>query len=313
MAKAKVSEVKSNFVFQECIDFIAHLNLERRLSSYTTRNYKHAIECFFQWLMVLEGRPIKPNEVKKDHARSYIIEAQSKYSRRTLRNHASGIRSFFKFCLVRNQVKTNPFHNLTLPKLEKQLPKILTKKQVFKLLKQPTLDQNSNTTPSFNALRDLLILELLYAGGIRVSELIGINYGDINFTDASIKVSGKGGKQRISPVGHRSLKTLSRFRELHANDTSNNAPIITNKYGRRLSIRSVQLLLKKYLNSAELPSDLTPHKLRHSFATHLLDNGADLRAVQELLGHSSLSTTQIYTHVSVSRLKEVHGLSHPRA
>lgn len=313
MAKAKVSEVKSNFVFKECIDFIAHLKLERRLSSYTTRNYKHAIECFFQWLMVLEGRPIKPNEVKKDHARSYIIEAQSKYSRRTLRNHASGIRSFFKFCLVRNQVKTNPFHNLTLPKLEKQLPKILTKKQVFKLLKQPTLDQNSNTTPSFNALRDLLILELLYAGGIRVSELIGINYGDINFTDASIKVSGKGGKQRISPVGHKSLKTLSRFRELHANDTSNNAPIITNKYGRRLSIRSVQLLLKKYLNSAELPSDLTPHKLRHSFATHLLDNGADLRAVQELLGHSSLSTTQIYTHVSVSRLKEVHGLSHPRA
>ena len=313
MAKAKVSEVKSNFVFQECIDFIAHLKLERRLSSYTTRNYKHAIECFFQWLMVLEGRPIKPNEVNKDHARSYIIEAQSKYSRRTLRNHASGIRSFFKFCLVRNQVKTNPFHNLTLPKLEKQLPKILTKKQVFKLLKQPTLDQNSNTTPSFNALRDLLILELLYAGGIRVSELIGINYGDINFTDASIKVSGKGGKQRISPVGHKSLKTLSRFRELHANDTSNNAPIITNKYGRRLSIRSVQLLLKKYLNSAELPSDLTPHKLRHSFATHLLDNGADLRAVQELLGHSSLSTTQIYTHVSVSRLKEVHGLSHPRA
>ena len=313
MAKAKVSEVKSNFVFQECIDFIAHLKLERRLSSYTTRNYKHAIECFFQWLMVLEGRPIKPNEVNKDHARSYIIEAQSKYSRRTLRNHASGTRSFFKFCLVRNQVKTNPFHNLTLPKLEKQLPKILTKKQVFKLLKQPTLDQNSNTTPSFNALRDLLILELLYAGGIRVSELIGINYGDINFTDASIKVSGKGGKQRISPVGHKSLKTLSRFRELHANDTSNNAPIITNKYGRRLSIRSVQLLLKKYLNSAELPSDLTPHKLRHSFATHLLDNGADLRAVQELLGHSSLSTTQIYTHVSVSRLKEVHGLSHPRA
>ncbi len=313
MAKAKVSEVKSNFVFKECIDFIAHLKLERRLSSYTTRNYKHAIECFFQWLMVLEGRPIKPNEVNKDHARSYIIEAQSKYSRRTLRNHASGIRSFFKFCLVRNQVKTNPFHNLTLPKLEKQLPKILTKKQVFKLLKQPTLDQNSNTTPSFNALRDLLILELLYAGGIRVSELIGINYGDINFTDASIKVSGKGGKQRISPVGHKSLKTLSRFRELHANDTSNNAPIITNKYGRRLSIRSVQLLLKKYLNSAELPSDLTPHKLRHSFATHLLDNGADLRAVQELLGHSSLSTTQIYTHVSVSRLKEVHGLSHPRA
>ena len=313
MAEVKVDKKKTVLVLEECTDFISHLKLERRLSTYTSRNYQHAIELFFKWLMELEGRPIKPAEVTKAHGRSYIIEAQSKYSRRTLRNHASGIRTFFKFCLIRNWVKSNPFHNLTLPKPEKTLPKILSEKQVFKLLKQPTLEKDRDHDSGFYALRDLLILELLYAGGLRVSELIGINYGDINSTDASVKVLGKGGKQRVAPVGHRSIKTLSKFRELHVKDSSSSKPVIINKNGKRLSIRSVQLLLKKYLNSAELPSDLTPHKLRHSFATHLLDNGADLRAVQELLGHSSLSTTQIYTHVSVARLKEVHGLSHPRA
>ena len=313
MGEIKVIEKKSVLVLKECNDFLSHLKLERRLSTYTSRNYKHAIEMFFEWLMELEGRPIKPDEVTKAHGRSYIIEAQSKYSRRTLKNHASGIRTFFKFCLTRNWVKINPFHNLTLPKPEKPLPKILSEKQVFKLLEQPILEKDSHQGSSFYALRDLLILELLYAGGLRVSELIGINYGDINFTDASVKVLGKGGKERVTPIGHKSLKTLSKFRELHVKDSSSNTPVIINKNGKRLSIRSVQLLLKKYLNSAELPSDLTPHKLRHSFATHLLDNGADLRAVQELLGHSSLSTTQIYTHVSVARLKEVHGLSHPRA
>ena len=135
--------------------------------------------------------------------------------------------------------------------------------------------------------------------------MIGINYGDINPIDGSVKVVGKGNKQRICPIGQKPLKTLEQFRIQYTKDSSPGAPVIINKNGSRLSIRSVQLLLKKYLKSAELPIDLTPHKMRHSFATHLLNNGADLRAVQELLGHSSLSTTQVYTHVSVSRLKPV--------
>ncbi|MDG0965170.1 MAG: tyrosine recombinase XerC [Opitutales bacterium] len=313
MGKIQVTKQEKIALSEECKEFIAHLKLERRLSDYTTRNYQYAIQSFFNWLLQCEGRVINPGEVTKIQCRSYIVEIQNKYSRRTIRNHASGIKTFFKFCLTRNWIKINPFHNLTLPKPEKQLPKFLTEKQVFKLLEQPASTKPSDAKISFHALRDLLILELLYAGGLRVSELIGINYGDINLIDGSVKVTGKGNKQRICPIGQKPLKTLAQFRTQHSKGLSPDEPVIINKNGSRLSIRSVQLLLKKYLKSAELPIDLTPHKMRHSFATHLLNNGADLRAVQELLGHSSLSTTQVYTHVSVSRLKQVHGLSHPRA
>ena len=313
MGKIQVTKQEKIALSEECKEFIAHLKLERRLSDYTTRNYQYAIQSFFNWLLQCEGRVINPGEVTKIQCRSYIVEIQNKYSRRTIRNHASGIKTFFKFCLIRKWIKINPFHNLTLPKPEKQLPKFLTEKQVFKLLEQPASTKPSDAKISFHALRDLLILELLYAGGLRVSELIGINYGDINLIDGSVKVTGKGEKQRICPIGQKPLKTLAQFRTQHSKGLSPDEPVIINKNGSRLSIRSVQLLLKKYLKSAELPIDLTPHKMRHSFATHLLNNGADLRAVQELLGHSSLSTTQVYTHVSVSRLKQVHGLSHPRA
>ena len=313
MAKVEVRKGFTKPSFSECASFITHLTSERRLSAYTARNYQHAIECFYSWLRELEKKDIALNEVTKSHCRSYIIESQSKYSRKTLRNHISGIRTFYKFCQARNWTDKNPFHNLILPKSEKPLPKILTKTQVLKLLDQPSIKEGDSENFKFNTLRDLLILELLYAGGLRVSELIGINYGNINHENASIKVLGKGGKQRNAPIGIRAHKTLIKFRDSFAKDTSQDAPLIINRQGKRLSIRSVQILLKKHLKSAELPSDLTPHKIRHSFATHLLDNGADLRVVQELLGHSSLSTTQIYTHVSAVRLKEVHGLSHPRA
>ena len=312
MAKIQVKDDSGKRSFPECAQFINHLTLERRLSAYTARNYKYAIDSFYLWLSELEGRKLSLNEVTKSQCRSYIIESQAKYSRRTLRTHISGIRTFYKFCQARNWVTVNPFHNLPLPKPDKPLPKILTEKQVFKLLEQPNFSSKEGGI-EFKSARDLLILELLYAGGLRVSELVGINYGDINHADASIKIFGKGGKQRHTPIGNRTLKTLIKFRDSFAKDCRPLAPVIINKNGKRLSVRSVQILLKNYLRSADLPSDMTPHKLRHSFATHLLNNGADLRAVQELLGHSSLSTTQVYTHVSAVRLKEVHGLSHPRA
>ena len=313
MAKVEIDKGEEKPSFPECAIFINHLTSERRLSVYTARNYQHAIESFYSWICELENKEMGLNDVTQSHSRSYIIESQNKYSRKTLRNHISGIRTFYKFCQARNWANVNPFHNIVLPKPDKPLPKILTKKQVFKLLDQPSAQSNKEKQFEFKPLRDLLILELLYAAGLRVSELIGINYGDINHENASIKVLGKGGKERHAPIGNRAQNTLMKFRDSFAKDISSKAPIIINEQGKRLSIRSVQILLKKYLKSAELPSDLTPHKLRHSFATHLLDNGADLRAVQELLGHSSLSTTQVYTHVSAVRLKEVHGLSHPRA
>lgn len=298
--------------FLEFDQFVSHLRLERRLSDYTVRNYSQAINYFFDFLKE-SGESIVLSEVTKQLARSYVIEAQNKYSRRTLRNHVSGLRTFFKFLQAREIVRTNPFTNITLPKLDQPLPKVMTQAQVFKLLDQPTYDGEDNNACDFYAIRDLLVLELLYAGGLRVSELVGINYGDVDMSNASIKVLGKGNKERIAPVGHRALNTLKRFKDLHAKKSKFDSPVLINPSGTRLTVRSVQLLVKKYLNYAELPSDLTPHKLRHCFATHLLDNGADLRAVQELLGHSSLSTTQIYTHVSASRMKSVHSLAHPRA
>ena len=298
--------------FLEFDQFVSHLRLERRMSDYTVRNYSQAINYFFDFLKE-SGESIVLSEVTKQLARSYVIEAQNKYSRRTLRNHVSGLRTFFKFLQAREIVRTNPFTNITLPKLDQPLPKVMSQAQVFKLLDQPTYDGKNNNACDFYAIRDLLVLELLYAGGLRVSELVGINYGNVDMSNASIKVLGKGNKERIAPVGHRALNTLKRFKDLHAKRSKFDSPVLINPSGTRLSVRSVQLLVKKYLNYAELPSDLTPHKLRHCFATHLLDNGADLRAVQELLGHSSLSTTQIYTHVSASRMKSVHSLAHPRA
>ena len=299
--------------FLEISQFVKDLELVRRVSKYTVRNYKQAVECFFDSLVKSEGKGITVQEVTKNMCRSYVIEAQSRVSKRTLKLHISGLRAFYKYLQIHGEVKSNPFTNITMPKSEPPLPKTMTQTQVKKLLDQPTYDGMDNNACDFYAIRDLLALELLYAGGLRVSELVGINYGDVNMSNASIKVLGKGNKERIAPVGHKALATLKKFKKLHAKKSKFDSPVLINPSGTRLSVRSVQLLIKKYLNYAELPSDLTPHKLRHCFATHLLDNGADIRVIQDLLGHENLRTTSLYTHVSTSRMKSVHSLAHPRA
>ena len=295
--------------------FLDHLTLERRLSSNTKRNYGQALKRFFEWMLMDCEQAISPQDVTKGHARSYLVEAQANYSRRTLRNHVSGLRGFFKFCQARGWTKANPFHNLTLPKPDKPLPKFLTQEQMKNLLEQPKAKPGKKNTQKsgFLHLRDLMILELLYGAGLRVSELVGLDYGHLDGKRATVRVVGKGQKERVCPIGQVALKTIVRFRKNYAKDSSHDCPIVINHRGGRLSTRAVQLMLKKYLRSAQLPDDLTPHKIRHSFATHMLDNGADMRTVQELLGHESLSTTQVYTHVSVSRLKKAHLLAHPRA
>ena len=298
---------------KEVDDFLSDLTKGRRLSEYTRRNYAHALGRFFDWLQGDTGETMEPHQVSKVEARAYLIEAQDEYSRRTLRNHISGLRSFFRFCQSRGLLTSNPFHSLTPPKPNKSLPKFLTEKQTKKLLEQPRKREASKKSSDFIAMRDLMVLELLYAGGLRVSELIGLDYGDLDVGQATLRVMGKGQKERVCPIGQVALGSLCQFRDKWSKNASHDSPIVINRQGSRLSVRSVQSLIKKYLRSAELPEDLTPHKLRHSFATHLLDNGADLRAVQELLGHSSLSTTQVYTHVSVARLKKAHHLAHPRA
>lgn len=297
-------------VLFELSEFIEYMKVVRRLSPYTVRNYKHAIELFFTWAKV--EKVTLPSEVTRQQARSYCIDVQARISRRTLRHHISGLRTFFNFCRTRKRATINPFLNIALPKLDKPLPKVLSQDQMTKLMKQPPANEPKGQPIKFNSLRDLMILELLYAGGLRVSELVSINYEDIDFVRSTIKVMGKGQKERMVVIGEKASNTVQKFRQMFAKKSKKTDPVIINSLGKRFTTRSVQMLTKKYLNFAELPHDITPHKLRHSFATHLLDNGADLRAIQELLGHSSLSSTQIYTHVSSARLKEVHSLAHPR-
>lgn len=292
------------------LDFVAR---ERRLSDYTVRNYRQAVEEFGRWLAAEKGEPTSPAAVDARVIRDYMIEAQRRISRRTLHNRLSALRSFYRFWRRKGVLETNPLTGVVLPRLDRPLPKFLTERQMLALLGGPgRLLENEGIDP-FTAWRDRLVMELLYGGGLRVSELVGLNYGQIDFRSGVARVLGKGKKERLCPLGQVAMAVLERFRGEFAAQSGIADPVIISSHQKRLGVRSVQLLLKKYLALAELPADLTPHKIRHSYATHLLDNGADLRMVQDLLGHASLSTTQIYTHVSVSRLQEAHRKAHPRA
>jgi integrase/recombinase XerC len=199
-----------------------------------------------------------------------------------------------------------------LPKLEKALPRFLTETQMLALLRGPQRLLENESIDGFTAWRDRLVLELLYGGGLRVSELTGLDYGAVDFGTGSARVLGKGRKERICPVGGTAMKVLEKFRREFARRSDRTDPVVITAAQKRMPVRAVQLLVKRYLALADLPMDLSPHKLRHSYATHLLNAGADLRAVQELLGHASLATTQIYTHTSIARLKDIHTKAHPR-
>lgn len=312
-AKVKNSQLESNVQIPEiALNFLTHIEKEKRLSEYTSRNYRHAIHSFFKWL----PDEAKRNEITKINqvdARSYLIEAQGNLAKTTLRNHFSALKGLFNFALKRKLCQVNPFSNLTLPKLNKPLPKFLTEKQTISLLQSPSSSSPNKNKSDFLNYRNYLIVKILYAAGLRVSELVNLNYEDIDFTKATLLIKGKGGKERFSPIGHNTLNEIIHFRNNYSPNPSHNSPVIIGTNGSRLTTRTVQLVLKKKLKAANLPTDLSPHKLRHSYATHLLDRGADLRAVQDLLGHSSLSTTQIYTHLSVAKLKKTHKSSHPRA
>jgi integrase/recombinase XerC len=293
-------------------DFLAQ---ERRYSAYTVRNYRQAFEDFYRWLadpqVDLWSRGLDRLELR--HMRDFVIEAQRRFDRRTLHNHASGLRTFFKFWMRRGKLRRDPLLGVPLPKLEKRLPKFLTEAQMTQLLAAPQrLLENGGIDPHV-AWRDRLAMELLYGGGLRVSELVALDYGAIDFGNGVARVTGKGRKERLCPLGRVAMVVLVKFRDEFAPHRSPASPVLANPDGTRMTVGQVQVMLKRYLALAGLPLDLTPHKLRHSYATHLLNAGADLRLVQELLGHSQLATTQLYTHVSMARLKEIHAKAHPRA
>lgn len=293
--------------------FETHLAHERRCSPYTVRNYRQAFEDFYRWLSGCGLWEKGFAALGSRETRDFVIEAQRRFDRRTLHNHVSGLRTFFRFWMRRGRLTRNPFAGVPLPKLEKRLPKFLTEEQMKLLLHGPQRLLENSAIDAHTAWRDRLAMELLYGAGLRVSELVALTYGAVDFESGVARVLGKGQKERLCPLGRVALAVLTKFRDEFARAKSPGSQILVNADGSHMTIRAVQLMLKRYLALAGLPLDLTPHKLRHSYATHLLNAGADLRLVQELLGHSQLATTQVYTHVSVARLKEIYAKAHPRA
>ncbi|MDQ8195385.1 tyrosine recombinase XerC [Coraliomargarita sp. SDUM461004] len=294
-------------------EFCDHLAHVRRVSGYTLRNYRTAVEQFVAHLKQIGKWQDDFELVSPIQVRSYLVEAGRFKARRTLHNQVSGLRAFYLYLRQQELVRNNPLTGLSLPKLDKPLPKFLTEMQMRALLNAPILLWKDGKLGEYEAFRDSLILELLYGGGLRVSELCGLNHGRIDLEQGVARVLGKGRKERICPLGPVAIQCLRIFVQRFDLEAALDAPVVCTRAGRRMEPRQIQKLLKTHLTAAELPLDMTPHKLRHSFATHMLDGGADLRAVQELLGHANLSTTQIYTHVSIARLKEAHRQAHPRA
>jgi integrase/recombinase XerC len=286
-------------------EFLKHL-AQREASEHTLRNYATDLAFFRAWFEEKFGAKCDWTRIEAIHVRGFLVNLSGRgFQRATIHAKISSLRSFFKYLLRHERVKLNPVVGLTLPKLQRKLPKFLTVSQIRALLDAPKKQKNR-----FVAARDAAILEVLYSSGIRVSELVALNDDEIDLLGEMIVVRGKGKKQRQAALGLPAVKALRAYLPMRK---QKGAVFVNERGGKRLTARSVQRLLKKYLMRANLDPSLSPHKLRHSFATHMLDAGADLRSVQELLGHSSVSTTQIYTHVTPERLKKVYDKTHPRA
>ena len=295
--------------------FLRFLEAERRYSRYTIRNYRQALEGLLVYLQ--DGGTGVDNlfEILGPMTlRSYIIDAQrSGLSKRSLHLRVSAFRSFFRYLRKNGLISHNPAAGVSVPRYRKPLPKFFTEKEMERFLEGPGELLERGEIDAFTALRDGLVFELFYGAGLRISELVQADWGHLDRGSRSLTVMGKGGKERICPVGEAAFRLLERFHREEAVVTGRGDPLLHTLDGRRLTPFWIQKRMKVYLRLADLPEDLTPHKIRHSFATHLLNAGADMRIVQELLGHASLSTTQIYTHVGLKRLKEAHARAHPRA
>lgn len=321
--------------------FLDYLRFERRFSEHTAKCYGADLVQFGGFLVGTsdgtsqETEPISPAEqhggtatavatqanpkvdqlllsVETDVVRAYLVFLNEKqYSKSTVARKLATLRSFYKFLVKRNQLTSNPVVAVRTPKQDKKLPRFLEYEQVKRLLDTPPMD-------NWLGARDRAILETLYSTGIRVSELVALNMDDIDFLGEVVHVRGKGKKERIAPIGSSALQVIQHYMEYRNKRAQNNSNfdskvLFVNKHGGRLSTRSVRRKMDKYLKMAGLDPAISPHTLRHSFATHMLNNGADLRSVQELLGHQSLSTTQIYTHLTTTKLKDVYENAHPRS
>lgn len=290
-------------------DYMHFLKVERQLSVNTTTSYGRDLGDYIAYMEQVGHETIdsigRPDIL--DHLQ--ILKEEGK-SARTIARHISSIRSFHQFLLREKVTTADPTVHLDLPKLEQKLPRILSMEEVGHLIDTPDRSKPQGV-------RDNALLEILYGTGMRVSELIGLNMNDIHLSMGFVRVFGKGGKERIIPLGGKAIESCSRYvneaRPIFIAKQKGSVAVFVNMRGARLTRQGCWKLLKEHALKAGIKKELTPHILRHSFATHLIENGADLRAVQEMLGHSDISTTQIYTHVSRSRLKEVYVKFHPRA
>ena len=287
-------------------EFLRYLAVERNVSPRTLIAYRQALGDFRAQKNVRSWR-----NCRADDFRDYLFELMKKGQARSyIRLQFSAFRTFYRFLVERKNLRKDPVRELQLPKPEKKLPLVLTRQQIDELLTAPLRVPKQRAAPAWMPLRDAAILELFYSSGLRLQELASLNVADLDIYTESVRVLGKGRKERVCPVGAPALESVSHYRSAANIQTG---PLFINKSRRRISPRSIWLILKRYLRHTSIPIALSPHKLRHSFATHLLDSGADLRSVQALLGHASLSTTQIYTHVTVERLKKAYADAHPRA
>lgn len=287
-------------------EFLAHLRSEKNASDFTLKAYKTDLSQFVQFL-----EDTNTQEITKKSIRSFLsLLFKGGLKAATVNRKFTCLKSFFKFLCIRELIDFNPTLNLSFLKTERKLPSFLEYETIMTALELPDMN-------SFDGLRDRVILELFYSTGIRLRELVGLNLDDIDFLNALVKVKGKGSKQRLVPLGKVTAKYVKKYineRERFLSSLGKTpAALFINRRGARISPSGVQGIVKKYLLLASDKNEAYPHILRHSFATHLLEEGADLLAVKELLGHSSLSTTQVYTHLTAERLKEVYKQAHPRA
>lgn len=283
--------------------FINYLKVEKNASEHTITNYLVDLEVFKDFLADKDIETV-------DHLglRRFLAQLRGKnYAKRTIARKLASLRSFFRFLFREGYIKKNPITAISTPKLDKKLPVFLDTAKIDRLLAAPS-------DKDLPGLRDRALLETLYSSGLRVSELVGLDLDDVDFISGVIKVLGKGSKERIVPIGEPALAAITKYIDKRGSGkVKDGKAIFLNTRGDRITDRSIRRILDTHIKACSIVEHISPHSLRHSFATHLLDRGADLRSVQELLGHMNLSTTQIYTHVTMDRLKSVYDKAHPRA
>ena len=293
---------------KEVHKFLQYLENEKNCSPNTLESYARDLAQFLDYLTGYGrgGSGVSPGEIGLNILRSYLGRMKmAEYSRATIARKISVLRSFFKFLVREEIIESTPMAGIVTPKLEKNLPKFLSVEEMARLLSAPPED-------TLIGLRDRAIMELIYGSGIRVSELVSLNVGAIDVIGEVVKVRGKGKKERLAPVGSGAVRALMKYMEF-LTLKGRKDPLFISGRGKRLRRGDIRILFERYMKKIALKEKISPHVIRHSFATHMLDAGADLRSIQELLGHESISTTQRYTHVTTERLKRAYEKSHPRA